>query len=287
MAIKTILVPLSSGEISRSALEAAFVVARRFDAHMEVLHVRPDPRNMIPYVGEGMSGALIEEVMLAADREAGDRAASARAMVRDDVDRHGIPAASAPAAPGVSAWWREDAGREDEAVAKYGRLADLVVVSRPLREAEVPTSTIFEAALFECGQPLLVAPPRPVGDFGHDIMIAWNGSPEAARAVSAAIPFLGMANRIRVLSVAGWGEGLFSLQGIADRLAWHGVQAEVKAVTEFAGTIGETVLSEAEAFGADLIVMGAYTQSRLQQMILGGVTRHVLSTASVPLVMAH
>ena len=287
MSIKTILVPVS-GAVSQSPLEVAIIAARKFDAHLELLHVKPDPRNMIPYVGEGMSGALIEEVMVAAERDAADRAVGARAIFEDFIRRREIRMADAPdAGSGVTASWHEDSGREDEAVSLSGRLADLIVVSRPLRQAEVPTSTLFESALFESGQPLLVAPPAPAADFGRRIMIAWNGSPEAARAVTAGLPFLTRAESVSVLSVETWGEGARSADGVARRLRWHGVRADVTVVGEVSGTVGERVIQEAERRNADMIVMGAYTQSRLRQMILGGVTRHVLSTAMVPLVMAH
>lgn len=287
MTIKSILVPVSAGRVSRSPIEAAFLVGRRFDAHVDVLHVRPDPRNMIPYVGEGMSGALIEEVMGAAEREAGDRANVAHTLFEDLVSRSQVPVTTTPAAGGFSAAWIEDAGRDDEAVARYGRLADMIVVSRPLRQAEVPTSTVFEAALFESGQPLLVAPPEPVADMGRTILIGWNGSPEAARAVTAAMPFLVEASAVSIFSANTWGEGMLSAEGLAKRLGWHGIDANVRTVSEPARPIGEMLLAEAEARGADMIVMGAYTQSRLRQMVLGGVTRHVLSTATLPLVMAH
>ena len=198
-----------------------------------------------------------------------------------------MPIRAEPDGPGLSAHWREESGREDESVARFGRTADLVVVSRPVKEAEVPTSTVFEAALFESGQPLLVAPPQPVSIIGQRVMIAWNGSPEAARAVTHGIPFLRGAEHVHILSVVSWGEGPTSVAGVARRLGWHGIRATVETIDEPVGTVGETVVAEAGRFGADLIVMGAYTQSRLRQMILGGLRRHLLSTASVPLLMAH
>ena len=288
MAIKTILVPVSSGTISRSPLNLAFMAASKFQAHVDVLHVRPDPRNMIPYVGEGMSGALIEEVMGAADREAGDRAMAVHTLFNEYVTARGVRLTAVPQlGAGVTASWIEDAGRDDEAVARYGRLTDLVVVNRPLKEAEVPTTTVFEAALFETGQPLLVAPPEPVADFGHNIMIAWNGSLEATGAVSSAIPFLIQAKTVSIMAATAWGEGMLSVEGVAHRLSWHGVHVDVTTIGEPERPVGEIVLAEAASRGADMIVMGAYTQSRLRRMILGGVTRHVLSNATVPLLMSH
>lgn len=286
MPYRSILLPLVNGESSRSPLRLAFAVAERYGSHVDVLHVKPDPRSMIPYVGEGMSGALIEEVMTAAEKEASQRAVSAHRLFHDLVAERGVPLASAPQ-PGMSAEWREVMGREDEAVALHGRMADLIVVSRPFQDAEVETSAIFEAALFETGQGLLVAPPLPVDDFGHRVMVAWNGSPEAARAVTAAIPLLEEAEHVRVISVSGWSEGPTSIEALARRLAWRGVHPEVESISAPEGTIGATVIGEAARWGADMIVMGAYTQSRFRQMILGGVTRHVLSNATLPLLMGH
>ena len=286
MTIKTLLVPIS-GATSTSPLETAILAARKFGAHLELLHVKPDPRNMIPYVGEGMSGPLIEEVMSLAERDAADRAVSARAIVEQFISRREIRFADEPSGNDVTASWHEDSGREDEGISAFGRLADMIVVSRPLQEGDVHTSTLFEAALFESGQPLLVAPPAPVGDLGRRVMIAWNGSPEAARAVSAGLPFLAAAESVSIVAVTTWGEGARSAEGVARRLSWHGIKADVTVVKEVPGTVGEQVLLEADRRRADLIVMGAYTQSRLRQMILGGVTRHVISTATIPLVMAH
>jgi nucleotide-binding universal stress UspA family protein len=166
-------------------------------------------------------------------------------------------------------------------------LADLVVVSRPGSDADAAASTILEAALFDTGQPLMLAPPRSVGEVGSNILIGWNGSPESARAVSAAIPFLREAKGVTILSASGWFEGMLSVEALANRLAWHGVQADVTTIADPGDPVGEIVLSEVANRNVDLLVMGAYTQSRLRQMILGGVTRHVLGNSMVPVIMAH
>lgn len=287
MGPKTILVPFISEAASRSALDAACIAAGMFGSHLDVLHLKPDARTMIPYVGEGMSGALVEDVIATAEREAGDRSIGARALFASQLARHGLYEAQMPNGPGASASWREETGREDEIVAIAGRTADLIAVSRPVADPDGPPSTLFETALFGTGQAILVAPPVPVAGFGKRILIAWNGSQEAAGAVSAAMPFLLAAEQVSILAVSGWSEGLRSVEALARRLLWHGVGADVETMREFSGTIGENVIATAAHRGADMIVMGAYTHGRLRQMILGGVTRHVLATASIPLLMSH
>ncbi|MFN4089017.1 MAG: universal stress protein [Alphaproteobacteria bacterium] len=287
MAPKIILVPFISDAASGAALDLACIAATFFDAHVDVLHLKPDARTMIPYVGEGMSGALVEDVIASAEREAVDRSAQARSLFAGHLARYGLTESERRGTAGPTASWREETGREDELVAIAGRTADLVAVSRPGSEVDGPPSTLFETALFETGQALLVAPPVPISGFGERILIAWNGSPEAAGAVTAAIPFLARARSVSVLAVAGWSEGPRSAEALVRRLDWHGIAADLEVLSDYAGTIGETVIASAARREADMIVMGAYTQSRLRQMILGGVTRHVLATAQIPLLMSH
>ena len=287
MGPKTILVPFISEAASHAALELACGAAGMFDSHLDVLYLKPDARTMIPYVGEGMSGALVEDVLVTAERDAVDRSIGARALFGAHLARHGLYEAQMPNGPGPSASWREVTGREDEVVAIAGRTADLIAVSRPVDALDGPPSALFETALFETGQAVLVAPPVPVAAFGRRILIAWNGSPEAAGAVSAAMPFLHRADDVSILAVSGWSEGILSVEALARRLLWRGIGADVETMREFTGSIGENVMAAAARRGADMIVMGAYTHGRLRQLILGGVTRHVLATAPIPLLMAH
>lgn len=286
MVPKTILVPFLSPGASGGALDLACRTAVRFDAHLDVLHLRPDARTMIPYVGEGMSGALVEDVLSSAEQEAARRSAEARTAFASAIERYGLTRSDTPAASGATASWREEVGREDDAIAVAGRTADLIAVSRPVPAPDGPPSTLFETALFDTGQPLLVAPPQAVERFGDTILVAWNGSSEAAGAVTAALPFLQQAQRVTILSIAGWIDGVRSAPAVASRLSWHGIDADLEILHDYSGTIGETVIATAMRREADLIVMGAYTHSRLRQMILGGVTRHVLSSAEIPLLMS-
>jgi nucleotide-binding universal stress UspA family protein len=285
MSIRKILVPVDGTPAARPVLETAFAVGRHLAAHVEALHVRPDPRDAIPLVGEGMSGAMIEELITITEEEGASRAAKARAMFDEVREAAAFPTEGKPSSTGLSAAWREETGREDEATVHSGRLADLVVVGRPTAQAEAPSRMTFNAALFETGRPVLVAPLQTVQSIGRTIAIAWSGSAEASRAVAAALPFIERADASVILSIASDDTAGTAGTELADYLAWHGLAAGCHTVSGEGVAVGEALLKACA--GVDLLVMGAYTHSRLRQLILGGTTRHVLEQAAIPLLMAH
>ncbi|MEQ9122716.1 MAG: universal stress protein [Alphaproteobacteria bacterium] len=285
MGFGVILAPISDAEIGRSSLELATAVGRTFKAHVDVLHVRTDPRQIIPYVGEGLSGALVDEVVAAAGSDSSQREAAARALFSEVVEARMAPVAHAPQ-DGFSLAWRTDEGREDERAAHWARGSDLAVAPRPRASAEAATTALFEALAFEGGLPVLLAPPETPRTVGTRIVIGWNGGAECARAIGSAMPFLAAAEAIKIVSMPGWLDGLAGIERVRERLAWRGISAEVEQRPGDGPTeIGRELLATAKDFGADLIVMGAYTQSRIRQMILGGVTRHAVSNAECPLLL--
>lgn len=286
--IKSILVPVSAPDASRPALETAAHVARRFNAHIEALHVRPDPRGLVPYTGEGMDGSMIEEIMDATEREGSDRAGRTRKMFDDFCTRLDIRVTAVPSAePTVTASWRDEVGREDEVVAVRGRLYDLIVVGRPVRDMPLPSPITLEAALLDTGRPILVAPPEAPQNCGRNIAIAWEGSPEGARVVADAIPFLSAASQVTILACETALTVPLTPRELVARLGWHGIAAKVHDFSAAATDLGQAFLEQSAQVGADLLLKGAYSQSRLRQLILGGRTKHILAHAKLPVMLAH
>lgn len=288
MDIKVILAPLYGVPSDEKALAAAGTAARRFGAHVDVLHVRADPRTMIPYIGEGMSGALIEEMIASAEQQADERAARVRKTFDAWRDKAGVPLGKPPAGGGASCGWTETIGRPDTAVARYGRVADLIAVSRPEGENAVTTVTEgLEAALLASGRPLLVAPGAGGGEIGNSVAVAWNGGTEASRAVASALPFLKSANAVTIVTVGDSCPPEAGASALADYLGYHAIRAAIRSVDADSGrSVGETLIAEATGVGADLMVMGAYTHSRLRELVFGGVTREVLA-ADLAVLMSH
>jgi nucleotide-binding universal stress UspA family protein len=150
-----------------------------------------------------------------------------------------------------------------------------------------PSLTTIEAGLFESGRPVLIAPPSPPQRMGETILIAWNGSTEQARTTAFAMPLLKRANQVIVLTVQGGTVPGPTGEELARYLARNGVPSEPVTVSPEGRSTGEAILAQAAARQCDLLIKGAYTQSRLRQMIFGGATRHILAHASLPVLMAH
>lgn len=285
MAIRTILAPVSGTAIDQRVLETAFKLAKSFDAHLEALFVASEPQDAIPIVGEGMSGLIIEEMIQAAATEIEKRQASGKASFQTAVKDAGVEETNTPnAETKPTCTWREDSGREDETVARRGRLFDLVVIGRDPKEASA--SLTFDAALMETGRPILVAPEKAPATIGENVMIAWNGGMEAARAVTSAMPMLRAAKQVTIVSVGEVPYGRACAKALAEQFAWHGVEAKVVESTE-TGQVANTLISEAEKCGADTIVLGAYSHSRFKEMILGGVTQDMLAKCTLPMWIMH
>lgn len=187
---------------------------------------------------------------------------------------------------GLTSEWRAADDSGPTAIGIIGRAYDLIVMPQPGALPKMPES-VFETALFDSGRPVLVVPPRFSGMVGKKILFAWNGSTESARAISLAMPVMSRAESIDVLSVDGAMVPGPSSAEIADSLRSHGLNVTSQHVKPGTRSAGQTIVDTAIAGGCDLIVKGAYTQSRLRQMIFGGATRHIIMEADIPVILAH
>lgn len=285
MAVRKILLPLTGTAAGEAALATALQVARLWDAHVTALHVRVDARDVAPLAGEGLSGAMIEEMMAATEKESEARSNAVRAMFECFVRRHGVAAADPNLHAGATADFAAVVGREEELVAHRARLADLTVVPHPEAGDDVSSSDALHAVLFDSGRPVLMAPRQTPATIGTRVCLAWNGSAESAAGVLAALPWMQRAQAVRVLSADGYQRRGPGAADLAAYLALHGVHAEVSQFHPIEREVGRGLLAAAQEFGADLLAMGAYSHSRLRQLILGGVTRHVLEHAALPVLM--
>jgi nucleotide-binding universal stress UspA family protein len=161
------------------------------------------------------------------------------------------------------------------------------VLGRPGRDVENARMPPLESALFESGKPVLIVPKVAPTVIGRNILVAWNGSTEQAHTNTLAMPFLKRAERVTVLTVEGNIVDGPSGEMATQNLRRNGVKATALTVKSASRSPGEIILDHAASLGCDLLVKGAYTQSRLRQMIFGGATRHILANAALPVLMAH
>ena len=175
----------------------------------------------------------------------------------------------------------------DIQVGSYGRIFDLIVVGRPGPDVHDARHSTLEAALFDSGRPILIAPPVATDRLGEIIVISWNASGETARTISMAMPFLSRASKIHILSVSGAMVAGPGPEQLMSMLKEHGLPVDFQVIDDKSANAGRTILTQAGKLGADLLIKGGYTQSRLRQMIFGGATSQILAEATIPVFMAH
>lgn len=282
--IKTILVPFGSHERAGHALAAALAISRRFDACIEALHVRPSPHDVLRHPNIIVPNSTRKVLLQTAESGAKDTAARARQAFEDACRRETVPIVKAPAG-GPCARWHEEVGQEADFVTYRGRLADLIVLPRP--ERDNPPAATVEAALMETGRAVMLVPPTDGAAIGEVCAIGWNGSKEAAAAIAAAMPFLANAREAVVLAREDWNKPSPPPAEVVDYLARHGVNAAARGFRTGNRTVADTLMEECRAAGADMLVIGGYGHSRTREMVFGGVTRHLLAHAELPVLMAH
>src|SRR5215475_5660012 len=279
--MKSILVPIENIEGMASALETALLLARLRGSYIEGFALR---FAISEFIAIDPAGSIPLETYR---QDSLEEAATARRLFETFMQQHNVPRASA-ARSGLSFGWLDDAPAGESFVGSYGRVFDLTVLSRPNANTVGLHNRAIEASLFESGRPLLLAPPTPPSQIATNVMVHWNSSTEQAATTAFALPLLQQARRVIVLNVVG-GQGVPgppAEQAVA-YLRRDGVAAELMSVNLEGRNTGETVLAAAKTQGCDLLVKGAYTQSRLRQMIFGGATSHILANAELPVLMAH
>ena len=286
--MKTILVPTEQTSATESALNCALLLAEKFGGRVEGFALRPAVAEMVamdPDAGMTMVAVKENDADMVRQAEELFRAFMQR---RDVLQQSGDAAPSPATAASTVTWaWNADAPSGHDFVGSHGRVFDIIVLARPGEEWQSPSMVTLESALFESGRPVLIAPPTSPRSLATNIMIAWNRSTEQARATAFAMPLLKRAERVTILTVEGATVAGPSGEELARSLAAHGIAAATMTLPSSKANAGETILRKAAELGCDLIVKGAYTQSRLRQMIFGGTTRHILTNANLPVRMAH
>jgi nucleotide-binding universal stress UspA family protein len=299
MAMKTILVPIPDTAVNTAAIETAVMVAKAVAGHVEGLYVEA-PASIAPrsgpltgyeaarYTGAASRAQFAEEAFARAAEERERAAEQARAEFQRVCAAHSVPVCAPDAFDSVpSGSWHQTQGEYASAVTARAPSYDLMVVPNP--STTTPAREIAEQTLLGTGHPVLLSPSRPEPDPSSSAMIAWSPSPQAWRAVTAAVPLMATARRVEIVSV---GEGddaaAESRDDVIRYLGWHGITATARQVEAPSRNIGDTLLHEASEAGIGMLVMGAYSHSRVRELLLGGVTRHVLSNAAAtPVFMAH
>ncbi|WP_434111074.1 universal stress protein [Paraburkholderia caffeinilytica] len=278
MTYKTIVVHLDTSQRAHPRLELALQLARQFDAHLTGVFAvfTPDPRPL--YVMAGTAEYYRTHEQLRAER----RGALER-LFHAELSR-----------ASVSGEWIATDAPANLAVPHHGRCADLIIASQDdPNDPESYVGDFFpENLIMSAGRPVLLVPyASSVTSPGAHVMVGWDGSREATRAVHDALPFMRAAKLTTVVTVNGeHGQQRSRIPGsnIATLIARHGVNVEIKDIEVGSDeSIGDALLSQASTLGADLLVMGAYGHARWQELVMGGATRTILKSMTVPVLMSH
>ncbi|GMG85291.1 universal stress protein [Paralimibaculum aggregatum] len=287
MTMNRLLVPVRGDGKGEAVLGHALAVARRFNSHIEVVHCRARPQDMLPF-GVVMPRALRRQIEDGAKSLADQEEAHLHKMLSDTLAREGVhevPRGEIPPDDRPSVTWYEEDGKQIDVIKRHGRLADLIAVAKPDRELGIGVNSLH-AALFASGRPVLLCPPEgPPPALGSRIAIAWNGALEAARALALSIGLIDRAEGVVVLD-GGAGESGADGSALMTYLAQRGVSAERRQLA--AGSHpGRAILAAAKEAGADTLLMGAYGHSREMEAMLGGATQEVVDETRMPVVFAH
>ena len=279
MGFKTILVPIEQHHRMNATLETALLLARKFDSYIEGFALRVELATAFAV------GDVAAVPIPALEQDIATNEQQSRALFENFMQTQGVRRGDAKA---LSSGWLDNAPEGDHFVGSHGRVFDVIVLGRPGRDPGGPRMTTLEAGLFESGRPVLIAPPSPPPQMGTNVLIAWNCSTEQARATAFAMPILKRAGRVVVLTVEG-GAAVPGPTGqqLCRYLQLNDVPAKPLTVGLDGRLTGEAVLAHARTLRCDLLIKGAYTQSRLRQMIFGGTTRYILGNAELPVLMTH
>lgn len=279
MSFKTILVHADDNPHCKQRLDVAIRFALDFGAKLVGIYLVPTAE-LTPFV----AALLPADVVARRLRETGEAQARAETLFRQ-----------ATAAAGLTAIdWRAPSGKPVIAAVAHARCADLAVIGQPDPDQPdfVFVEELAQTVALSAGRPTLIMPyVAPVTSLGQSVLVAWDGGREASRAVGDALPILTRARHVTVMVIHPETEDRIAdapaIARLADYLHSHGIDARVNHSNVTDISIGEWLLSRTADLGIDLIVMGAYAHTRLRELILGGVTRTMLRSMTVPVLMSH
>ncbi len=287
MTLTSLLAVLEGRPGEESLLAMALDLGRERDLSIELLAMRPARERMVPLVADGMTGGAVGEIVEALEQQSNARLAETKDLYQRLCVAAGVPTFDDDdGRPGFGVRFTIDDGDIEEVVAARGRLSDVVAIARPTDAEDRLYAPALEAALFSTGRPVLLSPPEKPSSVGTRILVAWNDGAESVRALTAALPFMQEAQSVDVVAIQDAGcEADPAL--LAPYLSRHGIKPLCRRLDPDYRDLGEQILDEARERGADLLVMGAYSHSRLRELVLGGVTRQILAGAEIPVLMMH
>jgi len=285
--MKVILVPIAYRPECSIVLGEAFKLAEAHEAFVVGCHIRPHRESKVRVTLPSFSGASEADWLESTQGKDAERlSANAESFFARLADRHGLSVIPRPrSAPGPAAIWSERVGSPSRVMPIIGPVSDLVMVSRPARKGGKIARVFMLEALLHSGRPVLIVPQKKLKSLGKRVLIAWNQSAEAMRAITAALPIMQNSDEVTIFSAGPEAALGPKSRQVAEYLKAWGVDARVKRTRR--DNAEKEIMNAYRDARADLLVMGAYSRSRLRELVFGGATQHMLKDANIPVLMHH
>lgn len=285
MGIKKIVVPVRGDGKGDNVLRHAAVLAHRFNAHVDVTHVRSAAKDMIPF-GVAVPEVLKRQILESAKSLSDVEEQKLKDELHELAGELSLRETEAPDGSTATVSFTEEQGRLVDMISHLGRLADMILVPQPDQEARLGMNSL-RAAIFSSGRPVMICPDQSAPPtIGSRIAIGWNGSIEASRAMRMSMPLIRSAESVTVLTTADQDTHSASATELQRLLTMHGVSSDIYLI-EKRGIIGDRLLEACEELKADLLVMGAYHEGYTRQELFGGNAQTVVENVRLPVIMAH
>jgi nucleotide-binding universal stress UspA family protein len=287
MAFKTILLPIRESSTALTLMETAIAMAIRNEGHLDMLFVQSDVDRLIPTGTLGLSQSMRESIKESASMEATKELNALKDNFDTLCKNYGIEQSTRENfSRKASADFLVRNGKRDELIGQYGRLADLIIVPQPLKTTPPPSS--FEAALRDSGRPvLMVQREKVLENPGKRIAIGWNSSKEAAQAISSMLANLKRAEQVFVMTSDNRMTSELNANDVCTYLRCHDINAEAVTFDTQHQSAGKALLQKSEELNCDRLIVGGYSHPRIRDIIFGGVTGHMLSSAKMPVIFVH
>jgi nucleotide-binding universal stress UspA family protein len=284
--LRKILVPVRGDGKGDNVLAHAAALARGFNAHIEITHCRAKPEDLLPF-GVPIPAAVRAQLTQSSTELFDAEEAGLRAELEALAKTLNLTLTDKPTGSAVTASFVEESGRQIDVIRHHGRLADLIAVAKPDIDRNIGTNTL-KAALFSTGRPVLMCPETGgtvAEELGQNIVIAWDGSLEASRAVISTLPLLAAAKQVTIVTATGKPASV-TADELRDYLAAHDVSASVQII-EAKSNVAWALLDTANKVGADMMILGAYSRNQELERLLGGTTQYIVDHATIPVIMTN
>lgn len=284
--LRKILVPVRGDGKGDNVLAHAAALARGFNAHIEITHCRAKPEDLLPF-GVPIPAAVRAQLTQSSTELFDAEEAGLRAELEALAKTLNLTLTDKPTGSAVTASFVEESGRQIDVIRHHGRLADLIAVAKPDIDRNIGTNTL-KAALFSTGRPVLMCPETGgtvAENLGQNIVIAWDGSLEASRAVISTLPLLAAAKQVTIVTAAGKPVSV-TADELCDYLTAHDVSASVQII-EAKPNVARALLDTANKVGADMMILGAYSRNQELERLLGGTTQYIVDHATIPVIMTN